>query len=99
MSIVIPSRPARGSREDLGDELRIERARDLVEQQQVRLHGQRPDDRDALLLAARQAIRKVVAFVGEPDPVEELVARVSASARPRPSTLRGARLTLSSTDM
>src|SRR6476659_9446821 len=34
-------------REHFGDELGIERARHLVEEQQTRLHRQRPDDRDA----------------------------------------------------
>src|SRR6185437_1436536 len=34
----------------LGDELRIERARHLVEQHELRSHRERADDRDALLL-------------------------------------------------
>ena len=38
--------------EDLGDELGIERARHLVEQHESRLHRERPNDRDALLLAS-----------------------------------------------
>ena len=58
--------------EHLGHELRVERAGDLVEQQQVRLHRQRPDDRDPLLLAARQPVRELVALVGEPEPGEQL---------------------------
>jgi len=51
--------------EDLGHQLGIEGAGDLVEQQQVRLHRQRPDDRDPLLLAAGQAIRELLALVGQ----------------------------------
>src|SRR5579862_1837108 len=38
----------------LGHELRVERARDLVEQHLLRLHRERASDRDALLLAAAQ---------------------------------------------
>ena len=53
--------PARGEAaddvEDLGHELRIEGRGHLVEEQHVRLHRQRPDDRHPLLLAARQAVR------------------------------------------
>src|SRR5437867_7777191 len=44
-------------REDLTDQFRIERARRLVEEHQLRTRGQRPCDRHALLLAARQAHR------------------------------------------
>src|SRR5262245_3766930 len=43
--------------EHLGDELRIERARDLVEQHQLGLHSERADDRGALLLSAREPVR------------------------------------------
>ena len=57
MSIVMPdAASSRMTFEDLGDELRVERAGDLVEEQEVGLHGQRPDDRHPLLLAARQAV-------------------------------------------
>ena len=62
------------------DELGVERARDLVEQQHPRLHRQRPDDGDALLLAAREPVRVLVALVGQPD------ARRGASSRPLPRT-------------
>src|SRR6476659_10712397 len=41
------------AREHLGDELGIELARHLVEEEQAWLHRQRADDRDPLLLAAR----------------------------------------------
>ncbi len=57
--------------EHLGDELRVERARDLVEQQQLGLHRERPHDRDALLLAAREPVGVLVALVGEPEAVEQ----------------------------
>ena len=43
--------------EHLADELGVERRGDLVEQHHVRLHHQRPRDRDPLLLAARQLVR------------------------------------------
>ena len=41
----------------LADELRVERRGHLVEQDHVRVHGKRPRDRDALLLAAREVRR------------------------------------------
>ena len=73
MIIVMP--PAASSRttfEDLGHQLRVEGARDLVEEQQVRLHRQRPDDRDPLLLTAGQQVGHIVALVREPEPLEQL---------------------------
>src|SRR5216117_2665562 len=39
-----------------GNKLGIEGGGDLVEQQELRLHGQSPDDGDALLLSPRQAV-------------------------------------------
>ena len=51
--------------EDLGHELRVERAGDLVEEQQVRLHGQRAHDGDALLLAAREPVGVLVRLLGQ----------------------------------
>ena len=86
--------------QDLGDELRVEGARDLVEEQQVRLHRERPDDRDPLLLAAGQPVR-VRRAPCRPGRTAR-AARSPAprrSARPSPRTLRGASVTLSSTDM
>ena len=85
--------------EDLGDELRVECAGDLVKQQEVGLHRERPDDRHPLLLAAREAVRVVVALGGEPEPVEQLHRPGLGLGPRRPSTLRGASVTLSSTDM
>src|SRR5215210_3219137 len=46
--------------EHLADKLRVERARDLVEQQRARAGRERADDRDALLLAARQPVGALV---------------------------------------
>ena len=81
------------------DQLRVERRRDLVEQQQVGLHGQRAHDRDALLLAAGESVGVLVALVGQPEP--RRAAPCASRARPRAadslSTLRGASVTLSST--
>jgi hypothetical protein len=57
----------------LTDELGVERARDLVEQQQARLHGERTGDRRALLLAARQAVRIFADLVGDTEAVEQLL--------------------------
>src|SRR5262245_45666018 len=47
----------------LGDELRVERARDLVEQHEPGLHRECADDRNALLLAAREPIGVLVPLV------------------------------------
>ena len=65
----------------LGHELRVEGARDLVEQEQVGLHRERPHDRDTLLLAARQPVRVGESLVGESEPLEEL-RRPAIGGRP-----------------
>ena len=57
--------------EHLGDELGVEGARHLVEQEELRLHRERAHDRDPLLLAAREPIGVLVALVGEAEPLEE----------------------------
>ena len=69
--------------EHLADELRVERARDLVEQHQLGLHRERAHDRDALLLAAREPVGVLVALVGEPEAAEQL-----ERALPRPRAAR-----------
>ena len=65
--------------EDLSDQLRVERARHLVEEKQLRLHRERAQDRDPLLLAAREPVGVVVASIGEAKAAEqradELLAR------------------------
>jgi len=53
----MPSREAAHHVEHVADELRIERRGRLVEQHQLRLHRQRPGDRDTLLLAAGELRR------------------------------------------
>ena len=74
MSIVIPSRgELADDLEHLGDELGVERARDLVEQHEARLHRERAHDRDALLLAAGEPVGILLALVGEAEAGEELV--------------------------
>ena len=73
--------------QDLGDQHRVERARDLVQEQDVRVHRQRPDDRDSLLLTAREPVGVVVGLVRKTEALQQLsVALASASARGRPST-------------
>ena len=57
--------------EHLADELGVERRRRLVEEQHLRRERERPGDRDALLLAARELPRVVVGLVGEPDAGEQ----------------------------
>ena len=85
--------------EHLLDELRVERARDLVEQHHVRVHRERARDRDALLLTARQPLGILVHLVREPDALEQRAAlgarllRGAAEHRPCASeTLSIARL-------
>ena len=51
-------------RDDLADHDRIERGRRLVEEQDLRIHRQRPRDRDPLALPAGKRRRKGVALVG-----------------------------------
>ena len=53
--------------EHLADQLRVQRARDLVEQHRHGLHGERPGDRDSLLLAAGELLGIVVAAIDQPD--------------------------------
>ncbi len=43
--------------EDLGDQFGVERAGDLIEEQDARFHRKRAHDRDALLLTAGQSVR------------------------------------------
>ena len=52
---------------DLPPGLQVELAGRLVGDQQLRAPGQRPGDRDALLLAAGQLVRAVRGVLGEPD--------------------------------
>ena len=85
--------------EHLCDELRIERARDLVQQHDVGLHRQRANDRDALLLPARQAIGILVRLVRQPEPVEQLPRALLSLVRGEPSTFLGASVTFRSTVM
>jgi hypothetical protein len=85
--------------EHLADELRIERTRDLVEQQQFRVGRDGPGDGDALLLAAGEPIRVLLGLVAEPDALEQCEARALRLGRDVPNTLRAASVTLSSTFM
>ena len=58
--------------------LRVERAERLVEQQHLRLRGQRAGQRDALPLAAGELRRIARAEALEPDQLQQLVARARA---------------------
>jgi hypothetical protein len=53
--------------EHLADALRVERARDLVEQERAGLPGERAGDRDALLPAAGEVVRARALAAGEAD--------------------------------
>ena len=57
--------------EHLADELRVERARDLVEQQHLGVGRDRADDRGALLLPAGQAVRMLARLLGETDAFQQ----------------------------
>jgi hypothetical protein len=58
--------------QDLADELGVQRAGDLVQEEKIGIHREGPDDRDALLLAAGEAVRVFVGPVPQPEPGEEL---------------------------
>ncbi len=60
--------------EHLGDELGIQRAGHLVEQHDLRVHGQGPDDRHPLLLAAGQPVGILVLLVGQAEPASSSLA-------------------------
>ena len=73
ISIVIPAdASSRITASTSADELRVERARDLVQQHQLGPHRERADDRHALLLAAREPVGILVALVREPEALEQL---------------------------
>jgi hypothetical protein len=82
--IVMPSRCSCRSIQHLADQFRVERGGDLVEQHDLRLHRQRPDDRHALLLAARELVGIMVHVVGKTEALEQphragkLAARATA---------------------
>ena len=84
--------------EHLADQLGVEGRGDLVEQQQLGLHGQRPHDRDPLLLAARELVG-VARRACRPDRSGRAARRPARSAPPTGgrSTRRGPSVTFSST--
>ena len=83
----------------LADQLGIERRGDLVEQHQLRLHGERAGDRDALLLAARELVGIGVDLVLEPDAAQHVARRSRApAAGAMPFTTVGASVMLRSTE-
>jgi hypothetical protein len=57
--------------QDLRDQLGVEGARDLVEEEQVGPHRQGPDDRHPLLLPPGEAVGVLVPLVGQAEPLEE----------------------------
>ena len=62
----------------LADQLGVERRSRLVEEEHLGLHAQRTGDGDALLLAARQAGRVLVALVDEADDLEVVLGALHA---------------------
>jgi hypothetical protein len=57
----------------LAPDLGVERSERLVEQQDARVAGERPGERDALALAARQLARVALAEAGQLDQLEQLL--------------------------
>ena len=75
--------------ENLRDELRVERARDLVQEEKLRLHREGARDRDALLLAAREPVGVLVPLVREPEALEQAGrVRLRLGARQPPRLAR-----------
>ena len=80
--------------EDLPHQLGVEGAGDLVEQQGPRPGGQRPGDRDALLLAAGEVVRVVALPALQADAGEQLagvVLGVRGAPCRAPASARGTR--------
>jgi hypothetical protein len=70
--MVIPSSPQLAQDvEDLAHKFGVEGGGDLIEQHDFRRHGQRADDRDALLLPARELVGIVLHPVGKAEALEE----------------------------
>ena len=72
--------------EHLADELGVERGGGLVEEQHLRAQGERPGDRDALLLAAGELARVGVGLVAQAHALEQRqreLARGVLASRPR----------------
>src|SRR6185369_12400409 len=65
------SSEVRNDRYDLAGHGRVERARGLVEQDYLRLHGESAGDRRPLLFASGELARPGVELVAEADPLEE----------------------------
>ncbi len=57
----------------LGDQHRIEGARDLVEQEDVGLHRERTHDRNALLLTAGESIGEFIGLGLQPEAAQQLI--------------------------
>ena len=62
-------------RQDLADELGVQRRGRLVEEDHTGPQGQRPGDRDPLLLAPGELARVGAGLVGQPDAGEQLVGQ------------------------
>jgi hypothetical protein len=58
-------------RQDFVDHFRVQRRSRLVEQQHLRIHGQRTRDRHPLLLAAGELYRVLGRLILQPDPFEQ----------------------------
>ena len=84
-------------RQHLAHEFGIKRAGHLVEQERTRASQQRPGDRDALLLAAGQAIGILPGPVGEPNRPSISSPAAFASAAGIPWACTAPMITFSST--
>ncbi|CRM86685.1 hypothetical protein [Pseudomonas sp. 22 E 5] len=63
------------------DHLRVEGGGDFIKQHDLRVHAQRTDDGDALLLAAGQLAREGIAFVGEPHARQQFLCLLTGFTR------------------
>ena len=82
----------------LQPDLGVQRGQRLVEQQYPGLDGQRPGQRDALLLAAGQLVRVLPGLGGQPDHVQQVAGPLAPLAGPI-LRIRSPKATLSSADM
>src|SRR5690606_17445097 len=81
--------------EHLLHHLGVQRGGRLVEQEQLRIHGQSPGDGDALLLAAGELGRYLSAWAAIPTRSSSSMARLSAASLAMRRTLTGPRVTFS----
>ena len=77
MTIIMRSSTERANDlEDLPDELGVERRGDLVEEQNLGTHRERPGNRHPLLLSARELVRVGLHLAAEADPFQQSLREI-----------------------